>query len=197
MKISASGGGNEKKFEQAPAGSYAAVCVRVIDLGTQESNWEGEKKYARKVRFQWELNEPMSDGRPYICTRDFTASLHEKSAMRQFLNAWRGQDFNNAELGGFDPKVLLGKACMITLVQKGEYTNVASAAKLPKGMQAPAPVGELIYLSLDEFDQAAFDKLGKGVQEKIAKSPEYLERNNDTHPADAPFSGDDGDSLPF
>jgi hypothetical protein len=40
-------------------------------------------------------------------------------------------------------------------------------------MDAPAPVGETLFFSLSEFDQAVFDKLSDKIKDKIRMSPEY------------------------
>ena len=81
-------GGN---FEPAPAGTHVAICYRVIDLGTQESVYNGEKKSARKVLISWELpNEEKADGKPFVISATYTWSMHEKSTLRKTLEAWRG-----------------------------------------------------------------------------------------------------------
>ena len=45
MPVPASGEG----FERCPAGNHLAVCYEVIDLGTQEANFNKEVKHQRKV----------------------------------------------------------------------------------------------------------------------------------------------------
>lgn len=162
-------------FQNAEPGSHAAVCTRVIDLGTQSSEWQGEKKFARKVTIGFELDDTMEDGRPFYTSRTFTVSLHEKSALRKFLSGWRGRDFTPEELGGFDPRKLIGAGCLLSLVQNGEYVNIDAAAKLPKGMAAPKPVDTIFY-SIDEHDQKQFDKLSDKIKEKISSSPEFQQR---------------------
>ncbi len=143
-------------------------------MGTQESTWQGATKYAHKVKIVFELSEKMSDGRPFITMRDFTVSLHEKSGLRGFLKSWRGRDFTDEELaGGFDPKVLIGKGVLLNLVENGDYVNIDSAMKLPKGMEAPVPVNPTVFFSLSDFSQEEFDKLSEKIKEKIMKSPEY------------------------
>lgn len=164
---------DNKKFENAEPGSYAATCYRLIDLGTQETAFNGEKKSAHKVMIAWELSETMTDGRPFVVNSRFTVSLHEKATLRKFLAGWRGRDFNDEELKGFDAKNLLGKSCLLSLVQNGEYINVASASKLPKGMEGPKLVNPQVFFSLSEFDQSVYDSLSNGIKETIAKSPEY------------------------
>lgn len=190
MKFSANS--SDKKFENPDPGSYSAVCIRMIDLGTQETTWQGEKKTAHKCKIVFELSEKMSDGRPFIAMRDFTISLHEKSALRAFLTGWRGRDFTQEELMGFESRKLVGVPCLLSLVQNGEYINIASASKLPKGMEPVKPVNPLIYFALDEFDQNAFESLSEKIQEKISMSPEYKSLKNrgsgfDDIPDDQPW----------
>ena len=43
----------------------------------------------------------MPDGKPFLVRRRYTASLHEKSALRKDLESWRGRAFTNVELDGF------------------------------------------------------------------------------------------------
>jgi hypothetical protein len=165
---------NDKKFESAPPGTYGAVCTRVIDLGTQPVQWEGETKHQRKVSIQWELDENMPDGRPFVINRKFTVSMHEKAALRIFLKGWRGRDFTNDELNGFNPVKLIGVPCMLSLVANGDFVNVASASKLPKGMTPLTPKNPTVYFSLDDFDQKIYDSLGNRMKEDISNSPEFI-----------------------
>ena len=115
MKISATT--QDKKFENVEPGTYAAVCIGVIDLGTQPVEFEGEKKQQHKLIITFELSEQMGDGRPFVANREFTVSLHEKAGLRKFLAGWRGRDFNAEELAGFDLKNLLGKGCLLSMIQ--------------------------------------------------------------------------------
>jgi hypothetical protein len=45
--------------------------------------------------------------------------------------------------------------------------------QLPKGMEVPEAINPLVYFSLEDFDQAIFDDLTKGIKAMIEKSPEY------------------------
>jgi hypothetical protein len=175
---------SSKTFENPEAGTYPAVCIRLIDMGTQESTWQGEKKASHKVKLVFELAELMSDGRPFIAMRDFTVSMHEKSSLRQFLAGWRGRDFSDEELKGFEAKKLIGQGCLLSLVQNGEYININTASKLPKGMSAPSPVNPLVYFSLEEFDKRTFDSLSDKLKEKIAQSPEFKRVSKGVSPDD-------------
>lgn len=165
--------GSDKKFENPQPGTYGAICYRLIDLGTQEVKWEGEIKHQPKVFIGFELDENMEDGRPFVVGRKFTVSMHEKASLRAFLKGWRGRDFTDEELNGFNPAKLIGAPCMLSLVANGDYVNIASASKLPKGMTPLKMTNEPTFFSLDQFDQKVYDSLSNSFKEQIARSPEF------------------------
>jgi hypothetical protein len=172
---------NGTDYKPIPAGTYAAICTRVIDLGTQTSNWQGQEKAQRKVLLTWEVPEVEiefdGEKRPATISSSYTASLHEKAALRGVLKSWRGRDFTADELQGFDLKNVLGAPCMIGIVHNDKngntYANVEAVMALPKGMPKPAPHGELLNIDLDEFDRDEFNKLSDRLKEKITGTPEY------------------------
>lgn len=172
MKWSDSGG----SFEQPEPGTYAAVCYKIIDIGSQESEYQGQKTVKRQVIIGWELNESMSDGRPFVVSKFYTQSLNDKATLRHDLAGWRGRDFTPDELAGFDAKNILGKPCMLslTLTDKGRI-KVASVAKLPKGMTAPTQVNPSIFLSLEPaaYNAAVFDAQTDKLKTIIMASPEW------------------------
>lgn len=167
-------------FELPPAGPQAARCIRLIDLGTQTSDYQGEQRQARKVLLTWRLAETRSDGEPFLVSRRFTASLHEKSALRAFLKSWRGRDFTPDELSAFDLRKLLGAPCLLNLTHSEragrDYADIASISPVPKGMAAPPPLGELESVLLDLSDPSTFtalDDLSDRLVEQIQSSPEW------------------------
>ncbi len=176
MKVSDSGGGN---FPQVPLGSHIARCIRVIDIGTQTNDYQGKVTHPRQVVIGWELpNELIPDGeykgQPFFASKFYTASLNEKATLRAHLANWRGRDFTPEELQGFDLRNILGKPCMLSIVQsESGKSKIGGVMALPKGMQVPPQVNPNVHFSLDEFDQAVFDNLTKGMKEKIIASPEY------------------------
>lgn len=176
MRVSDSGGSN---FPQIPLGSHVARCIRVIDLGTQTNDYQGKVTHPRQVVIGWELpNELIEDGehkgKPMYASKFYTASLNEKATLRGHLANWRGRDFTPDELQGFDLRNILGKTCMLSIVQsESGKSKVGGVMALPKGMQVPPQVNPNVHFSLDEFDQATFDALTKGMKEKIIASPEY------------------------
>jgi len=174
------GGGGD--FEQCPAGSFAARCYQIIDLGHQTFEWKGEAKVAPKVRITWELNEMMQDGRPFSISREYTASIGDKANLRKDLEAWRGRPFSAEELRNFSLENVLGAPCLLGIVHKPSkdnskvYANVGSIMALPKGMPSPELVNPAVKFDIGTFDQKVFDGLSSYVQKKILMSKE-LEEN--------------------
>jgi len=168
-------------FEQPPVGAHIARCVKLIDLGTQENEYQGKVTHPRQVMITWELpNALMEDGefkgKPFAVSKFYTQSLSEKANLRKDLMNWRGRDFTEEELAGFDAKNILGKPCMvsITLTDKGK-ARVSSVMAIPKGMNCPDQINPSVIFSLEmeEFKQDIFDSLGKGLKEIIERSPEF------------------------
>jgi hypothetical protein len=194
-------------FELPPAGPQAARCSRVIDLGTQQSEFNGETKSARKLLLTWQLAELRTDGEPFQVSRRFTTSLHKKSALRAFLESWRGRPFTPEELTGFDMSKLINAPCLLNLmhVQRGEkdYANILGVSPLPKGMQPPPPViAPVIFSMSDPTCGEDLPLLPQRLREQIEASPEWRELTRRAAPAaqaGAAGSGfDDMDSdIPF
>jgi hypothetical protein len=176
-------------FELPPAGTFVAICCHVIDLGTQTLEYQGQTKRAHKIALAWLLpDELKEDGTPFTIGRRFTASLHEKAALRQFLEAWRGRAFTLEELKSFALPRLINAPCLLNIVHMERdgktYAEVKGASPLPKGMQPPPPVADPIIFDIsDPATWHAFDRLTKRQQEAIEASPEWQERQHAAPPA--------------
>lgn len=196
-------------YTPCPPGSYLARCVRLIDLGTQKTDFQGEVKAARKIAVSFEVLDDearMTDGRNFMLSKRYTASLHEKAGLRKDLASWRGRDFTPDELKGFDLVNVLGKLAFISVVEATKpdgktYTNLASLMKPPKGMVAPESAASEPLLHWDmsaaQPDWTVFDALHERLQDQIAESPEFkkLKRPADTA---APAGDTDPDQdIPF
>jgi len=168
-------------YTPCPAGSYLARCCQLVDLGTQTSDFQGEVKHARKVLIGWEILDDEArrdDGQHFILSKRFTASLHEKAALRKTLVSWRGREFTPDELRGFDLKVLLGITAFINVVQVEKdgktFANIAAVMRPPKGMSPPVnPVELMTKFDLNDPDWQVFAALPSRLQDQIAMSPEY------------------------
>ena len=204
---------NQSNFLPAPNGPQPAICIRIIDLGTQDGDYKGKKNRKRKMHIGFELTceETMSDGRPFIVGKTYTWSMDPKAGLRKDLESWRGKGFTDADFDakdGFQINAILGKPCLLNikhdLKEDGNVrAHIDTISRLPKGMTTGKPENALTYvwLSLEEFDFAAFNTLGEYHKETITKSPEYGaivrgEKIDDTAPA-APQADDLSDDIPF
>jgi len=201
MKISDKGGSD---FQTVDAGMYVARCYKLIDLGTQEGEYQGKPNFKREIVIGWEFTEEkMDDGQPFTTSAFYTASLGDKANLRKFLAGWRGRDFTPEELACFELKTILGQPCMLNMAanKKGKVVPV-SAAPMMKGMMCGIQINETQYFSLDEdeFSMAEYEKLGAWFKDKVNKSLEFIaltsagvgasgdsETHNDAPDDDIPF----------
>jgi hypothetical protein len=168
-------------FTPCPAGSYLASLRRIIDLGTQTSTFEGKTTSARKVLLTWEIVDAdtfTEDGKPYLVSKRYTRSLHEKSALRRDLASWRGRDFTPEELRGFDLDSVLGRNCMLSVVHVDKagstFANVGAVMKAPKSLTGADPSEPLTLFDLDKPDWQVFEHLGDKLKAQIMAAPEYM-----------------------
>lgn len=169
-------------YTPCPPGSYLARCIKLVDLGTQTTDYQGESKSAHKVLIAFEVLDPdtrRDDGEAFVLSKRYTLSLHEKAALRKELASWRGRDFTPEELKGFDLKTVLGAPAFVSVVEttKGDrtYSNIAGIMKAPKGMPVPSGTEPLTLwdMTAAQPDWSAFAGLHRKLQEQIEASPEF------------------------
>lgn len=196
-----------KEFPILPEGSYAAICNMLIDLGMQYN--EAYKNSSRKVLIGWELPEERieinGESVPRTINQRYTASLNEKSILRRDLAAWRGRDFNAAELEEFNLRNIVGAPCLLQVIHREcngkKYANVASIMSLPKGMSKPQPFEPPLVYDIDEDDPKMVDDFPAWIKETIKKSESYQARiapvNTEVAQGFTELEDDDDETLPF
>lgn len=207
-------GGN---FERCPSGMHLARCYRIIDLGTQKSEYMGQVKYLHKVMLGWEIHgtddngKPlkMNDGRPFGIFKNYTLSWSEKANLRLDLQSWRGRPFTQEEMRKFDLKNVLGAWCMLNVIERpGQdgktYTNVNGVTPVPaiiKQNGLPEGVNKTELFNLTEPDMAMFESFSENLKTKIKASPEWQKLESKTAaptPAPAATGGvEEDDDIPF
>lgn len=129
----ASSGGD---YETPPAGLHQAVCIDVVDLGLQPTQW-GDK---HKVRIVWIIEAQDSFGRPFKVFQTYTNTLgggNKVSALRGALESWRGKPFTKEELEGFDLDQVIGANCQLQVIHKA-----GDGGKVWANVQAIVPLGK-------------------------------------------------------
>ncbi len=176
MPIVQSSGGSE--FELAPEGTHTGRCYKLLDLGTQQGEWQGMPTYpARQVYLQWELPDELTkDGKPYTVGQFVKLAAGDKSTLTKITQACLGEKSSK----GFDANKLVGASCNLSIVheQKADGSTKAKITgyvQLKKSEKKPVPINDDFIFDLDAFDQAKFDSLSDFFKGSIMKSPEYAE----------------------
>jgi hypothetical protein len=209
-----SGGGGT--FTPVPPGMYLARCYRIVDLGTQKSEYLGQIKNLPKVMLQFEVHGEDDAGKPLVTSKNepmsisknFTLSLAEKATLRKDLQTWRGKEFTADELRGFQIDNVLGAWAMIAITKAvgnngKEYTNIANINSVPKPMKANLPEGHnkcaAFYIESPDMDM--FETFSDNLRAKIEQSPEWQARGNQPAKAASTSKGsgfdDMDDDIPF
>jgi hypothetical protein len=196
-------------FEIVPEGVFLARCFKMVDVGTQTITSQFGTKDTRQVYLYFELLEDdegekvrMEDGQPYIIFNSYKLSMHQKSALRKHLEAWRGKKFTEDEAAGFDLSKLLGQACKLQIVHTNSkdgqrtYANISAIMTTKK---KPEGVNELISFSVEDPDMEVFNDLPEWLQDKIENSPEWTadDTENGAEEASAEEDKIDIQDVPF
>jgi len=200
--IIASGGGNSG-FQEVKAGTYSARCIKVIDLGTQQSNFSGEISWKRQALIIWEIPSELKEGTtdPLTISKFYTLSLHEKSNLGIDLTAWRGRAFTEKEKQGFDIIKLLGIPCMLNVIisDKGK-SKVGSLMPLPKGTKIAEQITPSLSFSVDDYQSGqreSFNQLSEGIRNIILRAKEFEGMEKEDNGTESAGGDEDLDDIPF
>ena len=192
---------SEKKFRNPEPGSYVARLFSIIDIGHQQTTWNGNTKIQHKILFNWELfgedsNGPLEiQGKPLTVFKKYTLSNHPESSLMADLKAWGGKEVPLP----LDLNSVLGSYALVNIVhneyQGKTYANIANMVQLPKMMQGSVPAGvneAFIYETIKH--PLNFDKVWPWQQKMIAESSEY---RGTAAAKQAQTSNDMPDDIPF
>src|ERR1700690_960832 len=133
-------------FKPHPEGIYPAACVDVMDLGLVETDFQGQKRMTPKVKLVFESEQKTEDGKNCSVSKNFTASLHPKAKLAEFLGKWRGRPVVPGET--IDLAKLLGASCTLVISHQQNmvgktYASIDAVSKptkkvVPSGTYDPA-----------------------------------------------------------
>ena len=203
-------GGN---YERCPSGMHLARCYRIVDLGTQKSEYMGQVKYLHKIMLGWEIHGTddngnplnMADGRPFAIFKNYTLSWSEKANLRLDLQSWRGKPFTQEEMRKFDLKNILGAWCMLNVIERqgqngSTYANVDGVTPVPsiiKQNGLPQAVNKNELFNLQEPDMTLFETFSDNLKVKITSSPEWEKLGSKKVEASPTASIDVDEDIPF
>lgn len=218
MSIIAQQTNNGGGGQTVPAGTHVARCYQIIHIGTIPDTYQGEPRIVDKVRLVFELPLETADfgkgEQPFSIGRDFTLSMHEKSALRGFVQNWLGESLSDSDAAKFNVGTMIGKECMLNVMHRTAntgrtYADIKGASPLVKGMTCPPLVNSAFLLDYDSEDfDLRFKMLPEWLQNKVSSSKEFSDRldraADQMNNAKAMLeksglvqSADDTDELPF
>ncbi len=187
-------------FELPPAGLQPATMVGLVDLGTQDDEYDGKATEYRHIFLVFELTAKDVDGDPFLIGADFTDSFNKKAKYRKFIEAWRGKAFGDGEI--FDPYVLLGLKCVLTLTagrskSDKNFVNVTSAAPPMQGQVIAEAVHQPFFFHLSTWSDPNGNPIpdwmprsfGKPLIDILKKSHEWLKLAGHSTPAPTKTNG--------
>ena len=176
MSIVAKGGEKSSSFPSVSVGVHKARCIKVIDLGTQKNDFEGNISWKRQVLVIWEVPEQTSEtSEPLTISKFYTLSLHEKSNLGIDLTSWRGRPFSETEKKGFDISKLIGHTCLLNVIQGNKNNKIGSIMPLPKGDKIAEQYHTGVVFDLEKYQKGqkeVFNQLSEGIRNIILRSKE-------------------------
>lgn len=166
-------------IERLEDGVYTAVSSMLVDLGKQVS--EKYKTSSRRCIIVWQiLNEFIEvngEQLPRVMSKEYTMSLQEKSNLRKDLQAWRGKQFTQEELDGFDLNQIINRGCQLQILNTENngktYTNIVSIMSLPKGTEINPIEKTLIFDMENKETWNRYLELPKWMQDRIKQSENF------------------------
>jgi hypothetical protein len=175
--------GGKGDYELIPEGVHPSRVVRMVDLGTQESDYGLKPQLWVAWELPFERRKFTVDGEeregPALASKFYTFSAHEKSALRIAYESVLGS-LDEATLqreGGLDPKPLLDQPCQVQIGRTASGKDkVMAVLPLARGQEVPQRELPLVFLSLEEgeYDERVFNEdVTPGIQSIARRSPEF------------------------
>ncbi len=139
-------------FKPHPEGIHPAVCIDCIDLGMVKTEFQGQERIVPKLKLVFESEQRTEDGRNCTVSKNFTASLHPKARLAEFIGKWRGRPVLPGE--SIDLAKLVGACCTLVVSHQQNmvgktYASIDAVSKptkklAPSGSYDPAAARQRI-----------------------------------------------------
>lgn len=188
----------QSKYPQLSTGVHNARCIRVIDLGTQRNEYQGQVSWKRKVMITWEVHNKDSE-EPFEISNFYNNSLYEKANLSKDLTSWRGRPFTEDEKKGFDISNLVGKVCQLNVIE-GNNGKPKVATVLPTKDEVGIQHNKSLIFSIDQYqkgDLTIFNQLREGIRNMILQSKELEGQDQSDAKEHGENDIDPDDTVPF
>lgn len=188
----------QSKYPQLSTGVHNARCIRVIDLGTQRNEYQGQVSWKRKVMITWEVHNKDSE-EPFEISNFYNNSLYEKANLSKDLTSWRGRPFTEDEKKGFDISNLVGKVCQLNVIE-GNNGKPKVATVLPTKDEVGIQHNKSLVFSIDQYqkgDLTVFNQLREGIRNMILQSKELEGQDQSDVKENGESDIDPDDTVPF
>jgi hypothetical protein len=188
-----------KVYEQPNEGSHLAKVVGLIDMGTHVSIFKEKERKNKKVLFIYELQTKMKNGEPFILSKEYSQSMHEKATLRAHSFAYLKKKIRDSDIPTFSFKNFLGiyvELYIDHITKEGKtFSKITDISKTNEKFES---VNESVLWELE--DSADIPEIvNKFFAEKIKSSPEYQELwgTQSQDPANVPSGAYDKDGNPI
>lgn len=182
-------------------GRYDATMYSLVDLWTQEVEYQWEKKSQRKVLFWFEIHwqeityKDRETGeevtRPKVKTKKYTLTMSDKGNLYKDLNSRLGRPPSP----WFDLESLLWKKCTLKIVHKKstKWDEYAIIDYIDMSEHNHELQNEKQLFNFANFSEDSFESLYDRQKNIIRETPEYkqaisiLESEDDLSDEDMPF----------
>jgi len=191
--LAKSEGGN---FEKPSIGIARAVCVFVEDIGTHLKVFSGEQKSSHQIIIGFELEEKLKEGecagKPFLMSKFYKFSLHEKSNLSKDLESWFSKKFTPEQRkDGFDIEKLIGINCQVNMVEiekSDKSIDIAIGGIIPASKE-----GEKLVPVVTSAPEWVSKFRAKSLEAQSASKSQ-----SNTGEPEEPFGDGNGDNdLPF
>jgi hypothetical protein len=155
-------GGSGKDFGPPQAGNRLARLVYAVEIGVQDTEYQGQVKTPRaKAVLGFELvdnADPIEINgalRPRWLSKQVTLTRNEKGTLPKILGAL---DPAGQYKGDIAAMTRAGLPCLILLAQDGDRVAISQIGPIPPGYQVPPLQNQPLVFDWDSPDQTIFSK---------------------------------------
>ncbi len=169
----------EAARELIPTGMYPVVCYSVVDLGTQQGEWQGKINWNRKIIMTFEFptvrgtfeKDGVEKDLPKVLSFQCNMVLGNRSKLGKLLKGWTGESQSE-----YDLKELIGMNGLATVVHNTgnngkTYDNIDAIAPLMEGMEHKGNETPFLYYDMDE-DREFPNNMPEWMEKLCMKSKE-------------------------